>query len=195
MTKFAWARPCRLVEEAGSLRIDGWFRYDAGQVPALWRRVADFQAYGEASWQYALQEYGPPDSFNDMLSKAHARERWGHTIRDLMMVAALWSERCDHILELPTSRPIEVTSAYKALQNNLQLLLTEGRVQLVVKGLDLVPETSSLAGYIWLAAKDAVQHQHRFRRCERCSGWMRVQRSDARFCSASCRNASKEEAV
>jgi hypothetical protein len=115
------------------------------------------------------------------------RDAWKYTVKALATVARLWTGKAD-IFELPPSHPIELTGAFRVLQANLNSAVVDSSVRLVVCGLDVVPEPVTLAGFLWLAAAEAVRDQHRFRRCERCQGWMRIQRTDARFCSAACRN-------
>lgn len=193
-----WGTPGTIVEEAGSLRVDRWTPFAPDDHPALWRRVTDLEQEVDG-WLVALRQYGPLDYdlTENVLPKGRIRGRWEGTIRDLSTVARLWSQREGGIFELamPIVFRADIREASNVLQSNLNAVVADRGVKLTVQGYDLVPEATSLAGYLWLSARDAVKEEHRFRRCERCRGWMRVQRSDARFCSARCRNAPKEEAT
>jgi hypothetical protein len=195
LVTFPWAQPDQVLHDAaGTLRCVGWLKYSPSRVPAMWRRISELEAEPDA-WLMALKAYGPLDrNFGEPVPEERARDPWKHAILGLSTVARLWAGNAD-IFELPSSHPIELTGAFRVLQANLNSLVADGSVRLVVRGLDLVPEPVTLAGFLWLAAAEAVREKHRFRRCERCQGWMRIQRTDARFCSATCRNKREEEEV
>ena len=190
---FPWAQPEQVVRDAGVLRCAGWLKYLPDRVPALWRRVPELRGEPDA-WFLAHKAYGPlARDFGESAQEERVRDRWEHVIDGLSTVAALWEENGGGIFEPPASPPLELTSAYKLLQTDLTRMVGDGSVRLAVRGLDVVPAPVSLEGYLWLAAAEAVREKHRFRRCERCQGWMRIRRTDARFCSATCRNKREEE--
>ena len=51
----------------------------------------------------------------------------------------------------------------------------------------------SLAAYMWASAAASLRDRRPMRRCEFCSSWFTLNRSDARWCSGSCRAASSNQ--
>jgi hypothetical protein len=188
MAALRWAQPDQVMVETPDVRCVGWLEpYSLDRIPALWRRVTELEAEPDG-WLSALKAYGPLDRFDETVPEERVRDAWKYTVKALATVARLWTEHADGIFALPASHPIELTGAFRVLQANLNSAVVDSSVRLVVRGLDVVPEPVTLAGFLWLAAAEAVRDQHRFRRCERCQEWMRIQQTDARFCSAACRN-------
>jgi hypothetical protein len=163
-------------------------RYEPDRVPALWRRASEL--YGEPDdWLLALKAYGPLErKFYESVPEERVREGWHQTLKELWVLGDLWKESSDGVFELPTDVPIELKGIYKRLQDNLAQMAAANSVRLMLHGLNLSPEPADLQGYIWLDVAEAMREKHRLKRCDRCHGWMRVQRSDTKFCSAKCRN-------
>jgi hypothetical protein len=52
---------------------------------------------------------------------------------------------------------------------------------------------TSLAGYMIASALIGLHHRTPMRKCEWCESWYYRHRTDARFCSASCRPRDYEQ--
>jgi hypothetical protein len=159
-------------------------------VPALWLRVAALTgglAKGPDGWLEALREYGPLEPVVDERPKPeeYLRDPWVRMIERLDEVAFLWREGESGVWALPDA-PIELTQGYRPLQDEFARVLRDG-VRLTAHGLEPALEPVTLDSYLWLAAAESVRSRHRFKRCERCDGWFPIQRTDARFCSTTCR--------
>lgn len=190
-----WSLP-RVERDAGRIRFSGGAIYEPAREPALWRRIAALASLGEDDrWFLALMRHGPLTGVTlGMRDESPEREAWERTIAGLAEVAACWEETSEgsNLWELPTAAPIELTDGYHRVRKELRRI-AESAVRLELEGLALTPAPATLDAFIWLSAAESVREKHRFRRCERCGGWFSIQRSDARFCSAICRN--KREVV
>jgi hypothetical protein len=158
----------------------------------MWLRIAalagDLVKGPDDGWLAALEEYGPLDDvFDEQPHQEEAlRDPWRRTIQRLDEVSFLWRKEDAGIWELPAA-PIELAKGYHRLQAELARVVYD-EVRLTARGLELVPEPKTLGAYLWLSAAESVRERHRFRKCECCDGWFAIQRTDARFCSAACRN-------
>ena len=189
MTKlWVWTAPKRIEREAGLIRFEGWREYEPARVPALWLRVAELGADPDG-WAHAVERYGPLlDTFGEEpRAERYERDPWVRAIGHLWTVSSLWKE-ADGIWELPPAPPVELTGAYRRLQNELTRVIADDGVKLALHGLDPVPEPATLESFLWFAAAAAVRERARHKRCERCDGWFPIRRSDAQYCSATCRN-------
>jgi hypothetical protein len=180
--------PKHIERDAGTIRLIGWNQYEPARVPAMWMRVADLLAGGDPDWLTALREYGPLDDVFDEQPRTEAmlRDPWRRTIAHLDEASFLWREAEEGMWRLPDA-PIELARGYRRLKAELARVVYDG-VQITTRGLETVLEPRTLDASLWLSAVASVRERHRFRRCERCSGWFPIQRTDARFCSAACRN-------
>lgn len=190
---WVWTAPKTIERSGGTIRFVGWRQYAPTRIPALWLRVAglmsDLAKSRDGGWLEALREFGPLDDVLDETARdeAQLRQPWTRTIRHLDEVAMLWrNEEGGGTWALPAA-PVSLARGYGRLLNELTRVAYD-QVQLVTDGPSLVPQPRTLDAFFWLTAAQAVREKHRFRRCERCEGWFSVQRADARFCTASCRN-------
>jgi hypothetical protein len=157
----------------------------------MWRRVAALVSLKDVEpWFLALTRYGPLiDTTVSDRDEQTERRLWETAIGHLAEVAALWMETSEgsNLWQLPAATPIELTPGYRRLRTELRRI-TDGGVRFDVSGLELVPEPLTLDAFLWLAAAESARERHRFKCCSRCASWFSIQRTDARFCSAACRN-------
>ena len=180
-----------MERDAGMIRIVRWSQYRPAAVPAMWMRVQDIaldDRKPDAAAVQALEAFGPLyDAFdNSPHDEAMLLDPWRRTIRGLGDVAMLWRTEDAGVWQLPDA-PIEFAKGYHQLQAELARVAYQG-VRVTAEGLELVPVPQTLDAFLWLSAAQSVRDRHRFKRCERCNGWFGVQRADARFCGAVCRN-------
>jgi len=186
--RLRWARPQQLTAAEERLCCSGWIGYWPDQVPALWCRIADLRGKPEG-WRLALSAYGPlARRFGEELPARPAQEAWSETIEHLFIIHALWQGTADGSFTIADSRPLELTRPYALLRRRLLRAWQDGSARPRLHGLDPVLAPVNLESLLWISAAEAVRGRHRLRRCRRCGGWMRIQRTDAQFCSAACRN-------
>lgn len=190
---WVWTAPRQVERGAGTIRFKGWTQYEPERVPAMWMRIAGLGTDLDG-WLGAIEQYGPLlDTFgDDAHEERHERDPWVRAIEHLWTASTMWKETAGGIWELPSAPPVELTTAWRRLRNELARVVAEDGVKLAVRGLDLVPEPGTLDAYLWLSAAESVRDRHRFKRCERCAGWFAIRRTDAQFCSAVCRNKREE---
>jgi hypothetical protein len=190
---FTWAQPERVQrDDAGVLHLSGWLKYAPDRVPALWWRIPELREEPDG-WLHALETYGPltPD-FGETAQEERVRDGWKHVIGGLATVRNLWRGN-GGIFALSDTPPLELTKGYKLLQTELgQVACDWNSARPLVRGLDVIQQPYSLYGYLWLSAAEAARERHRFRRCDRCSQWMKIKRTDAQYCSAICRNKRED---
>jgi hypothetical protein len=197
---WAWTAPKEIERDGGMIRFVGWTQYLPERVPAMWLRVAALMgdllnSPPVGGWLTALREYGPLDDVFDEQPKTeeYLRDPWRRAIERLDQVAMLWRKAEAGVWQLPDA-PIELAKGYGRLQAEFSRVLYDG-VRLTAHGLDPVPEPRTLDAYLWLSAAESVRQRHRFKKCERCTGWFAVQRLDARFCSTECRRGRVDAAA
>jgi hypothetical protein len=188
MLRWVWAAPKQVERADGMIRFGGWRNYRPTRVPAMWLRLADLDTAVQG-WLAALEQFGPLyDSFDEQpRDEETLRIPWQQTIEGLAAASFLWRKEEHGIWMLPVA-PIELAKGYRRLRAELARVAHDG-VRLAAHDLDLVPEPQTLDAYLWLSAAESVRERHRFKRCARCGGWFSIQRTDALFCSAVCRNA------
>ena len=186
-----WPVLSRIERDGGVIKAKGGALCEPAREPAVWRRIAALASLKDVEpWFLALTRYGPliDTSISDRDEQTE-RRLWEGAIEHLAEVAELWKETGEgsNLWEVPASTPIELEPGYRRLRTELRRI-ADGAVRLDVEGLELVPEPMTLDAFLWLAAAESARAGHRFKRCERCASWFSVQRADARFCSAVCRN-------
>jgi hypothetical protein len=184
-----WPVLSRIERDGGVIKAKGGALYAPAKVPAMWRRVAALAPLKDVEpWFLALTRYGPLTARSDR-DEPTERRLWETAIGHLAEVASLWKETSEgsNLWEVPASTPIELEPGYRRLRTELRRIADDG-VRFDVAGLELVPEPMTLDAFLWLAAAESARERHRFKRCERCASWFSIQRTDARFCSAVCRN-------
>lgn len=211
MSKFLWSRP----------RPEGAYRqFDAGKVPALWRRVADRPDAADLLARYGmpmtdgafvssqphaaglLARWGRSDGLpvtsgaltpEEMQNLERlALDQWSSLATDLAKVSALWTDAGDGLFVLPAVA-LARNYAVELLGNRLSDISLAGHVRVRAESLNLVPEAWTLTGFLWMSAAADVRGQQRFRRCAQCGEWFPVARTDARYCSSTCRGAAMIE--
>lgn len=189
----AWTAYRRVDQATDGLRFHVTRQYQPAKRPALWFNLGCRQATPESAFA-ALQDLGAVDSWPDE-GKPYHRDLvllpWQETIADLGRVASLWTPADDTGESRLRQSPMPETAALIA--QRLASVVRNG-LGIAIDGLQPVITWKTLEGFLWLSAAEAVRERHRFKRCRHCATWFRVLRSDALFCSASCRNFREEPA-
>jgi hypothetical protein len=177
-------------------RLNG-SEYEAGAIPALWRRVVD-----RPDPVTAHNEFGPlandkaaffaGDSFvGDSFIGRDDLAEWQSLHQLLTQVARLWRVSAEapeiyalDTFQLPRDPAIEklrVAASQAAVQGEIAPRLVEWRLQL---------QPMSLRAGLLMGCVSDIADRRRFRRCDHCTEWFPLARSDARFCSSACRQAA-----
>ena len=181
-------------------------RYAAGAIPALWRRVADRNGAAEARNEFGrLATLGwyvdrfmvpsrparDPMTAQDLASIDELDVAEWQKILDLLaQIAGMWrpSVQTPEICELDTNRLNEPAAMW--LLHEVDRTAREGDIAPQRAGWFLGIEPRTLRAALLIGCSSDIGDRRRFRRCDQCAEWFPLARTDARFCSAACRQAA-----
>jgi hypothetical protein len=178
-------------------RLDG-SEYEAGGIPALWRRVADRPNPAAAQCEFGpLDEAGffAGESFaggdfaspNDFAGQAD----WPALHGLLTSTANLWrpSAKAPEISDLDAFQ-LQRDPAVERLRVIASQVAVGGEITPRLEGWQLQFRPMSLRAGLVMGVVADIGGRRRFRRCDQCGEWFSFARTTARFCSSACRAAA-----
>jgi hypothetical protein len=173
-------------------------RWSAAQPEGFWRDFVEINLNDAGAVLRFMRRRGDPDGLLDVGAETHTGH-WNNLAALLGTAARAYEpEGADGISRFTTD-PQRIKLAEWFLKDADSGLLKAVEPMLDPSGRPrVVFRAKTLAAFMVLSAANAVEQRTPMRRCAHCGSWFYVGRSDAQFCSGSCRaasfNASKETA-
>jgi hypothetical protein len=102
-------------------------------------------------------------------------------------MSKLWQKEQTGVWTISSNVPLGITSQYHLLLAEFSRIVYSG-IRPKARGLTIDWTTLDLDTFLWMDVTAAVREHRRYKRCVRCNSWFAVQRTDALYCSATCRN-------
>jgi hypothetical protein len=162
-------------------------RYQVDLVEGWWRDFAELQAATEARILSFVRRRGDP---RGELAPDRPTNfgRWVQLINTLRIAATCWEPRSDFEVSKFIADDARVALFLKLLPTDWTAR-DEGKMGLTYRKLTPIPVAHTLAGYLVAAAISSIRRRVPMRRCLYCASWFELHRSEAIFCSPSCRAA------
>jgi hypothetical protein len=165
--------------------------WSAAEPKGFWRDFTEIDLGDSGSALQFLRRHGDPDSLLETGAETHTGH-WSNLAALLSVVARAYEPANADGISNFTTDPERIGEARWFLRGGADIGLLKmiepipdpsGRPRVVLRA-------KTLAAFMALSAAHAIEHRPPMRRCARCGSWFFIGRSDAQFCSASCRSAS-----
>jgi len=159
-------------------------RYQVDTVEGWWRDFTEILVGDERRAVSFVRRRGDPGG-ELAPDRPINTGRWASLLNILRPAALCWKRRDD----FETSRFVADDDRVAFFLQTLPATWAAEEMGLAYRKLTPVPVAHTLAGYLMASAISALRRQVSMRRCLYCTSWFELHRSEAMFCSPSCRAA------
>jgi hypothetical protein len=165
--------------------------YKVESAEGWWRDFAELQLADEHRTVSFVRRHGDPRGMLAVDRPIHT-ELWAPLLNRLRPAALCWERRDNLEISKFTATDEQVAYVVSTLLPEPAAWVKE-EMGLAYRGLVPVPVAHELAGYLMASAISAIRRRISMRRCQYCCSWFELHRSEAVFCSPSCRAAHHNE--
>jgi hypothetical protein len=165
-------------------------RFQVDTAQPWWRDFAEILVGDERRAVSFVRRRGDP--FGELTPERPIHTgHWVDLLNRLRLAALCW-ERRDN---LEISKFIAADDRVELFLSTLPTTWATEQMGLAYRKLTPIPVAHTLAAFLTASAVAAIRRRVSMRRCSYCSSWFELHRSEAMFCSPSCRAAHHNERI